>query len=178
MELRGLGVDLAALANVPPTAAFAIGAVTARAHAAQAAPDVGLSLIETLVYIGDVLSADQDQLTDEDFLETSRANDGDLVRVRFLTELLPAVFVAVGDRRAFIVVVGSETGDSTVRFGEGEFGTRPPPGFEDVTATYRHGGGDAACLELRGLHLGSRYAVVAISHRATRARGLICSIYR
>jgi hypothetical protein len=178
MDLRSLSVDLAAVANLPRTEAFAVGAVTARVHAPQSATDVGLSLIETLAYIGDVLSAEQDQLADEDFLEISRTNDEDLVRIRFLTELLPAVFVGLGDERAFIVVIGSETGDSTVRFGEGAVGMRPPAGLEDLTATYRRGGGQAACLELRGLRLGSRCAVVAISHRATRAQGLICAIHR
>jgi hypothetical protein len=178
MALRDLGVELATMANLPHTEAFAIGAVTARVDSPQSAPDFALSLIETLAYIGDVLSSEQDELADEDFLETSRPNDEDLVRIRFLTDLLPAVFVAVGDERAFVVVVGSETGDSTIRFGDGAPGTRPPAGLADVSATYRHGEGHAGCLELRGLRLGRRYAVVAISHRATRAGGLICSIHK
>jgi hypothetical protein len=178
MDLRGLGVDLAGMANLPRTEAFAIGAVTARVDAPQSAPDFGQSLVETLAYIGDVLSAEQDQVASENFLETSQVKDEDLVRLRFLIELLPAVFLAVGDKRAFVVVVGSETGDSTVRLGDGESGTRPPTGLEDVSATYRHGEGNAGCLELRGLRLGRRCGVVAISHRAGPARGLICSINR
>ncbi|MDQ6806236.1 MAG: hypothetical protein M3065_15035 [Actinomycetota bacterium] len=176
MDLTRLGVALAAKANVPLTEGLAIGTLTARVGDPQSAPDLGLSLIEMLAYIGDVLSAEQDQLADEDFLETSREGDEDVVRLRFLKELLPAVFVAVGEERAFVVVIGSRSGDSTVRFGDGEPGTRPPMGLEDVSASYRQGGGNAGCLELCGLRLGSPCAVIAISHRATRAGGFICSI--
>ncbi len=79
-----------------------------------------------------MLSAKEDQLADEAFLETSRERDEDLVRIRFLNELLPAVFLAVGEERAFGVVIGSQTGDSTLRFGDGESGARPPTGMEDV----------------------------------------------
>jgi hypothetical protein len=177
MDVTRLGVALAATANVRYTETLAIGTLTARIDDPQSARDVGLSLIEMLAYIGDVLSAEQDQLAlaDADFLETSRETDEDLVRIRFVNELLPAVFVAVGDERAFVVVIGSQTGDATVRFGSGEPGTRPPPGLEDVSASYRHGGGHEGCLELGGVRLGRRCAVIAISHRATRAGGLICS---
>jgi hypothetical protein len=178
MDLTALAVDLAASTDLARTESLAIGAVTGRLDAPESAPDAGLSLIETLAYIGDVLSAEQDQLADEDFLEMSRANDEDLIRIRLRTEILPAVLVAVGDERAFLVVIGAETGDSTVRFGDGEPGTRPPTGLEDVSATYRHGGGHEACLELRELRLGRRCAVVAVSHRARRTQGLFCSIHR
>jgi hypothetical protein len=178
MPLTALGVDLAAVADLPRTEALAIGAVTARVDASQSVADVGLSLIETLAYVGDVLSAEQDHQADEGFLETSRASDEDLVRIRFPTEVLPAVFVAIGDDRAFVVVVGTKTGDSTVRFGDGDAGARPPMGLERVAATYRHGGGHKRSLELHGLRLGRRWAVVAISHRTPGARGLICSIHR
>ncbi len=177
MDLTRLGVALAATANVPRTEGLTIGTLTARVDDPQSAPDLGLlPLIETLAYIGDVLSAKQDLLAAEAFLETSRESDEDLVRLRFLNELLPAVFVAVGEERAFVVVIGSQTGDSTLRFGDGESGARPPTGLEDVSASYRQGGGHAGCLELRGLRLGRRCAVIAISHRAARAGGLICSI--
>jgi hypothetical protein len=176
MDLTCLGVALAATANVPRTEVLGIGTLTASVDDPQSTPDLGLSLIEMLAYIGDVLSAEQDQIADEAFLETSRESEEDLVRIRFLNELLPAVFVAVGGQRAFVVVIGSQTGDSTVRFGDGETGTRPPTGLEDVSASYRQGGGKAGCLELRGLRLGSRCAVIAISHRAALAGGLICSI--
>jgi hypothetical protein len=169
MDMTGLRVDLAAAAKLPRTEAFAIGTLASRLDAPQSAPGFAVSLIEALAYLGDVLSAEQDQLADEDFLATSRADDEDLVRIRFLIKLLPAVFIAVGDERAFAVVIGSETGDATVRFGDGESGARPPTGLEDVSATYRRGGGNAGHLELRGLRLGRRCAVVAISHRATRA---------
>jgi hypothetical protein len=178
MDVTALGVNLAAMANVPLSEALAIGAVTARADTAQSGPDSARSLIDTLAYIGEVLSAEQDQLADEGFLETARADDEDLVHIRFRTELLPAVFVAVGNARAFVVVIGSHAGDATIRFGEGEAGRRPPTGLEDVTATYRHGEGHTGRLELRRLRLGRRWGVVAISQRATHAQGLICSLHR
>ena len=176
MDLTRLGVAWAATANLPSPKTFAIGSLTARADSPQSAPNLGLSLIETLAYIGDVLSAAQEQVADESFLETSREDDEDVVRIRLLNELRPAAFGVVGDERAFVVVVGSEAGDSTVRFGDDERGERPEEGLKDVIASYRHGGGRAGCVELRGLHLGRRYAVIAASQAGTRS--LSCSIHR
>jgi hypothetical protein len=176
MDLTRLGVAWATTANIPSPEAFAIGSLTARTASPQSAPDLGLSLIETLAYIADVLSAAQEQVADETFLETSCEVDEDVVRVRLLNDLLPAALAVVSDERAFVVVIGSEAGDSTVRFGDDERGERPPEGLEDVIASYRHGGGRVGCVELRGLHLGRRFAAIAINHGATRS--LSYSIHR
>jgi len=64
MDLTRLGVAWAATANIPSPGAFAIGSLTARADRPQSAPDLGLSLIETVAYIADVLSAAPAQVAD------------------------------------------------------------------------------------------------------------------
>ena len=178
MDLKRLSLALATTANIARREVFAIGSLVTRTDDPQVGPDVALSLIEALAYLGDVLSAEQDQVADEDFLETSYDSEDDVVRIRLLNDLRPVVFVVVDDERAFVVVIGSEAGDATVRFGNGEHGERPPAGLEDVIATYRHGAGRVGSVKLRGLHLGKPFAVIAIGDPGTRARRMNCSIVR
>jgi hypothetical protein len=135
-----------------------------------------LSLLEAFAYIGDVLSSEQEQVADEAFLETAHRDDGSVIVMRFPNDLRPSVIVIADDAHVFIVVIGSEAGDSTVRFGDGEHGGRPPAGLEHVTGTYRHGGGEVGEVELRELPLRRPFRVIAAHHPGTQRPRVTCSV--
>src|SRR5690348_14006759 len=98
-----------------------------------------MGLIETLVYIGDVLSSEQDQVAAEGFLATTYDRGRDVLQVDLRADVRPIACVVIDDCRAFVVSLGASAGDASVSFGDGSGGRRPPPGFEHVTAKYRHG---------------------------------------
>jgi hypothetical protein len=55
----------------------------------------------------------------------------------------------------------ADAGEALVTFADGSEGRRPPSGFENVTAKYRHGDGDGGNVDV-GLGLGRAFAVVAV----------------
>jgi hypothetical protein len=125
-----------------------------------------IGLIETLVYIGDVLSSDQDRVVAEGFLATTYDDERDMLHIRIRADARPIVCVVIDDSRAFVVSIGADVGDASVSFGDGSEGRRPPPGFENVTAKYRHGDGEGGNVEVSGLRLGREFAVVAVRRRS------------
>lgn len=119
-------------------------------------------MIETLVYVGDVLSCEQDQVAAEGILTTSYDHKRDVLHIDMRADVRPIVCVVVDDCRAFVVSIGANAGEATVSFGDGSDGRRPPPGFENVSAKYRHGDGNGGNVEVSGLGLGRAFAVVAV----------------
>jgi hypothetical protein len=128
----------------------------------DASGDGVIGLIETLVYISDVLSCAQDQVAAEGFLATTYDDERDVLRVDMRLDAPPILFVVIDDYRVFVASIGADAGETTVGFGDGSKGRRPPPGFENVTAKYRHGDGDGGNVEVSGLGLGRAFAVVAV----------------
>ena len=57
-------------------------------------------MIETLAYIGDVLSFEQDRVAAEGFVATAYDEERDLLRVDLRADARPVVCVVVDDRRA------------------------------------------------------------------------------
>ena len=119
-------------------------------------------MVETLAYIGDVLSAEQDQAGAEGFLATTYDDERGVLHVDIRAGARPIVCVVIDDCRAFMVSIGADAGEAIVSFGDGSEGRRPPLGFENVTATYTHGDGDDGNVEVRGLDLGRTFVVVAV----------------
>jgi hypothetical protein len=165
VEVERLCVALASSPGVAPAQQLSIGAFLLEEQDGTG-EDLGIALVELWAHLADVLSFVQDQIADEAYLETERRG----VRIRLHAGLQPALFLVADDRRAYVVSIGSETGDATVRFGEGAAGKQPPSGLENVTATYRRGAGDTGNLELTGLDLQPPFVVIVAGNTRTRAR--------
>jgi hypothetical protein len=176
MHLNRLGLALATSRDAPAAERFALGTLVGQSADAPTHSDDALSLLEAFAYIGDALSSKQEQVADEALLETAHRDDGSVILMRFPNDLRPSVIVIADDVHVFIVVIGSEAGDSTVRFGEGEQGRRPPAGLEHATATYRHGGGKVGEVELRELPLRQPFRVIVAHHPGTQRQRLTCSV--
>ncbi len=167
MEVKRLCVALASSPGVAPAQQLSIGAFVLPDEPGSRGSDLGIALIELWAHLADVLSFSQEQVADEAYLETEAGD----VRIRLQDSLRPTLCLVADDQRAYVVSIGSETGDSTVRFGEGEAGEQPPSGLENVTATYRRGAGDTGNLELTGLGLEAEFVVVVVGNPRTNARG-------
>jgi hypothetical protein len=172
---KRLGVAFAASPGLVPRqrlsiAAFEIlGSQSRAASTRQPASDLGIALLELFAYVGDALSFYQDQVANEAYLQTE-----DRVRVRLRASRRPALCVIADDRRAYLVTVGAETGESTVRFGDGLVGEPPPSGLDNVIATYRCGDGDTGNLELTGLGLQKPFVVIVVGNPRVSARHFLC----
>jgi hypothetical protein len=176
VDVKRLGVAFAASPGVAPPerlsiAAFEIlGAQCSRpASNRQPASDPGIALLELFAYVGDVLSFYQDQVANEAYLETE-----DRVCVRLHASRRPALCLIADDRRGYLVTVGAETGESTVRFGDGVAGEQPPSGLDNVVATYRRDDGDTGNLELTGLGLQKPFVVIVVGNPRVSARHFLC----
>ena len=163
MNLTRLGVAWARSAHVSARDQFSIGALVV---GNQTAADGVIGLIETLAYIGDVLSFEQDRVAAEGFVATVYDDERDLLRVDLRADARPIVCVVVDDSRAFVLSIGADAGEAIVSFGDGSTGRPLPPGLEDVTAWYRHGDGEVGNVEVSGLGLGGGFAVVAVRRGA------------
>ena len=159
MNLNRVGVAWARSAHASARDQFSIGALVV---GNQTAADGVIGLIETLAYIGDVLSFEQDQVAAEGFVATAYDDERDLLRVDLRPDARPIVCVVVDDRRTFVLSIGADAGEAIVSFGGGSAGRPPPPGLENVTARYRHGDGQDGNVEVSGLGLGRGFAVVAV----------------
>jgi hypothetical protein len=159
-----------ALARGARNGQLSVGGVTA--PGSESGSDSLWSLIEALAYAADVLAADLDKLADEEFIETSYGRGPDVVRIEFRADLRPVVCVVLDPDNVYVATVGSQTGDACVRFGDGSSGQRPPAGFEQIAATYRHGDGSGV-LELGGLRLGEPIWLIAFT---SRRRPLFCRV--
>jgi hypothetical protein len=120
--------------------------------------DPGVTLVELLAWLGDVLSAYRDRIADEATLETQRRlgyleyrvlSDADLV-----VTVDGALWRPVGpasdrtaDDRTYVAETGAD-GVTTIRFGDGQTGALPPAGSE-LTATYRRGNGRRLTVTVR-----------------------------
>jgi hypothetical protein len=116
--------------------------------------DPGTALLELLAWVVNALGDAQDRVADEAYLDTARR----LGRVRSALSDAPLTLAvdgapwtegsapagARGSDRVFVVGRDAD-GTSTVRFGDGRSGVRPPSGSE-VTASYRHGAGGARLI--------------------------------
>jgi hypothetical protein len=154
-----VGVVWARSADALASEQFSIGGLV---FGDQTSADGVVGLIETLAYIGDVLSSEQDQVAAEDDLTTTYDDDRDVLHIDMRADARPIVCVVIDDRRAFVVSIGADAGQARVSFGDGSTGRRPPSGFENVTAKYRNGDGDRGNVEVSGLRLDSAFAVVAV----------------
>ena len=163
MNLNRLGVAWARGGHASARDQFSIGALVV---GDPWAADGVVGLIETLAYVGDVLSFEQDQVAAEGFVATAYDDERDLLRVDLGADARPIVCVVVDDRRAFVLSIGADAGEAVVSFGGGSAGRPPPPGLEDVTARYRHGDGGDGNVEVSGLGLGRGFAVVAVRRGA------------
>ncbi|HET6867509.1 MAG TPA: hypothetical protein VFH80_16430 [Solirubrobacteraceae bacterium] len=159
MNLNRLGVAWARSAHASASDEFSIGGLV---FGDQTSADGVIGLIETLAYIGDVLSSQQDQVAAEGILTTTYDDERDVLHIDLRADARPIVCVVVDDCRAFVVSIGANAGEATVSFGDGSDGRRPPPGFENVRARYRDGDGDGGNVEVTGLRLGRAFAVVAV----------------
>lgn len=159
MDLNRLGVAWARSAPDSASDQLSIGGLVC---GDEMAADGVIGLIETLAYLGDVLSAEQNQVAAEGCLATMYDSERDLLHVDLRADARPTVCVLVDSSRAFVVSIGADAGEVSVSFGDGSDGRRPPSGFENVTARYRHGGGEGGNVEVSGLGLGQGFAVVAI----------------
>jgi hypothetical protein len=128
----------------------------------QSPADGVIGLIETIAYIGDVLSAEQDQVAAEGFVGTGYDSERDLLHIGPRADMRPIVYVVVDDCRAFVVSIGVDASEATISFGDGSEGRRPPAGLENVTARYQRGDGEGGNVEVSGLGLGRGFAVVAV----------------
>jgi hypothetical protein len=158
VDLNRFGVAWARSARASAGEQFAIGGLVFGDPSA----DRVIGLIETLVYIADVLSAQQDRVAAEGILTTAYDDGHDMLHIHVRADARPIVAVVIDDCRAFVVSIGADAGAATVSFGDGSGGRRPPPGFDDVTATYRHGDGNVGRVEVTGLRLDRAFAVVAV----------------
>jgi hypothetical protein len=165
-----LAVALAQAVETGRDRQLAVGGVTAADPGSRSDPL--RSLFEALAYAAEVLEVELDELADDQFIETSYNRVLDVLRVDFRTDLRPVVCVVLDPDHVYVATIGGQTGDSCVRFGDGEYGKRPPAGFEKVSATYRHGAGGGA-LELGGLGLGEPTWLIAVGRRH---RPLFCRV--
>lgn len=156
-----LAVALARAAEAGRDRQLAVGGLTAADEDPGSGNDPLQSLLEALAYLAEVLQIDLDEIADEAFIETSYDRESDVLRIDFRAEVRPVVCVVLDPDCVYVATVGSQTGDSCVRFGDGERGRRPPGGFEKVAAVYRHGDGDGT-LELAGLGLGEPIWLIAV----------------
>jgi hypothetical protein len=170
MEVKPLGLALAASRDVPPAERLAIGTVIEHRERDLRPDDWAMTMIDALAYLGDLLSYYQDRVADEAYLEATYDRDEDVVRIRLLADLRPVLFIVADEQHAYVITVGEATEESTVRFGEGKRGQRPPRGLEDVAARYGRGTGRTGNLELCGLRLREPLFVLAISHPGSRTR--------
>lgn len=159
MDVNRFGVVWARSAHPSTSEQFSIGGLV---FGDQTCADGVIGLTQTLAYIGDVLASEQDQAAAEGFLSTTYDDERDVLRVDMRAGARPIVCVVIDDRRAFVVSIGADADAATVSFGDGSEGRRPPPGFANVTAKYRHGDGSDGNVEVSGLGLGRAFAVVAV----------------
>ena len=89
-------------------------------------PDIGVTLVELLAYVGDYLSYYQDAVATEAYLATARQR----ISVRRHARLVDYVLHEGCNARTFIVV--AITSDATVKPGEARFMTRPEPNMPVV----------------------------------------------
>jgi hypothetical protein len=157
------GVAWAQSAHALASEQFSIGGLV---FGDQTSADGVIGLVEALVYIGDVLSSDQDQVAAEGVLTTRYDEERDVLHIDMRADARPIVCVVIDDCRAFVVSVGADAGQASVSFGDGSKGRRPPSGFEKVSAKYRTGGGERGNVEVSGLGLGRAFAVVAVRGRS------------
>ncbi len=159
MDLNLLGVVWARSARASVSDQFSIGGLVC---GDQIAADGVIGLVETLAYLGEVLSSEEDQVAAAGFVATMYDDERDLLDIDLRGDARPIVCVVVDSCRAFVVSIGADAGEATVSFGDGSEGRRPPSGFENVTARYRRGDGEGGNVEVSGLGLGQGFAVVAI----------------
>lgn len=113
-------------------------------HVVTSDDDEGRALLDALARAADVLAAYAERLAGESYLPS--ASD---VRIEVPADAGPTLCVVAGGRQAVFVVVGRDTGDATVVFGEGTHGERPRG--DGVSVAYRRGAGGAGELAIAGV---------------------------
>ena len=152
--------------------------------------DPGIILVDLFTWLADVVTEYQDRIADEAALSTSRRLG--VVMHHLLSDASVVVTVdgvrwqpmavwtqtTPGDR-AYVVETRAD-GTTTVVFGDGRVGARPPADGSEVTATYRSGAGAAGLTatfrwppepEAVTVHLGA--GRVAFEPARPRAQGPI-----
>ncbi len=138
------------------------------------AGDPALSLLDYAAHVADVLTQYQERIADEGYLETDWDEEGGVLRVSVRGGLRPALCLIADRGSAYVLVIGPETGEASVRFGEGLPGEQPPTGSGNVTATYRQGSGEPGNLEIGGLRLEKPFDVVVVGDPRTATPGIFC----
>lgn len=166
-----LSVPIATSGEASPERRLSVGAlVGSDGLDADAPTDSTITLLELWAHIGDVLSFHQEQIANESYLDAHRDEGANVVQIRLGAGLRPALCLVADDHRVFLVVVGSETEASTVRFGEGIKGKALLGADEVLAATYRRDPEDAGEIELSGVKLTDPFVVLVICDPRTTGR--------
>jgi len=117
-----------------------------------------------------VLSASQDEIADEAYLETDWDEEGHALHVRLDRKLRPGLCLIADGCRLYVVAVGRDANETKVVFDEGTHGDRPGDGSERIIARYERGAGGRGNLTLGGLDLQRPFVVVAAGGSGTAVR--------
>jgi hypothetical protein len=132
--------------------------------------DEGIALVELLVSVADVLSSYQDKVASEAYLHTDWHEETGVLRIHLHADIRPALCLIADGRRAYVAVVGRDTHEATISFGDSAVGNRPPNGPEMITASYRRGVGATGNLALSGLRLEKPFVVIVTGGARTTSR--------
>jgi hypothetical protein len=162
-------VALARTSGAQP-AKLSIGVVGTIGDEVSAVGDEGVTLVELLAHVGDALSAYQDKVADEAYLDADWHEGSRTLRIRLRPDLRPALCLIGDDRHLYVVAVGRDADQATVSFGDGVAGERPAIGSQTITASYERGGGGAGNLALSGLQLEKPFVVMVTGGCRASAR--------
>jgi hypothetical protein len=168
-----LEAALASAPGGPPAKQLSIGALGEEGSATRS--DSAIALVELLAYLGDTLSAQQDKVAEEGYLKASWDEDSLALRIHLDRQLRPALCLIADDRRLYFIVVGRDTEEASVSFGDSTAGERLATGAETITARYRRGTGATGDLAISGLHLEKPFSVIATGGPGTGARRFCCT---
>jgi hypothetical protein len=161
--MKRLGITLVASADESAEQHFSMATLAIRDdEEAEDGNALGMILVELLTYIADVLSDLQDRVANEAYLESDWDEEADVLRIRMPAGVGAACCIVADDQRTYVVTIGPETEATTVHFGDGLAGARPPTGSEDIGAAYRGGPGEAGSLELSGMGLRGPLAIMLV----------------
>ena len=116
-----------------------------------------------------MLSASQDEVANETYLETDWDEERRVLHIRLDRKLRPGLCLIADGCRLYVVAVGRDANETRVVFGEGAHDDRPSDGSGRITARYRRGAGGRGNLTLSGLALQRPFVVVATGGSACTA---------
>jgi hypothetical protein len=168
-----LEATLARASGAPAAKQLSIGALGGEGSAARS--DSAIGLVELLAYLGDTLSTQQEKVTEEGHLKTSWDEDSLALRIHLDRQLRPALCLVADDWSVYFVVVGHDTEQASVSFGDSKAGERPETGSETITARYKRGAGETGNLAIDGLKLEKPFVVIVTGGPGTGAPRFCCT---